>query len=126
MMTDYFVDQSFPLFFFFVISFVAFITKRSWTRYLAKKYGMGVGSLISVKTEEISFYEALTAKQRKMIVNSERHNRKLLNFKKVDNTVIDKIRKREQHKKDKKKTKKRLIGLASYNILDNHQYQIAF
>jgi hypothetical protein len=56
---------------------------------------MGLGSLGSIKTEEISFYEALTAKQRKMIVNSERHNRKLLNFKKVDNAVIDKIRNRE-------------------------------
>lgn len=27
---------------------------------------------------------------------------------------------------NKKKTKKRLIGLVSYNILDNHQYQIAY
>ena len=62
---------------------------------MAKNYGMGLGSLGSIKTEEISFYEALTAKQRKMIVNSERHNRKLLNFKKVDNAVIDKIRNRE-------------------------------
>jgi hypothetical protein len=95
MMTDYFVDQSFPLFLFFVISFLAFITKVSWTGYLAKKYGMSTDSLGSLKTEEISFYEALTAKQRKMIVNSERHNRKLLNFKKIDNAVIDKIKNRE-------------------------------
>jgi hypothetical protein len=78
MMTNYFVDQSFPLFLFFIISFIAFITKGSWTEYLAKKYGMGKESLGSLKTEEISFYEALTGKQRKMIVNSERHNRKLL------------------------------------------------
>ena len=69
MMTNYFVDQSFPLFLFFVISFIAFITKESWTGYLAKKYGMGTDSLGSIKTEEISFYEALTSKQRKMIVN---------------------------------------------------------
>jgi hypothetical protein len=36
------------------------------------------------------------------------------------------IKNREKLKGTKKKTKKRLIGLASYNILDNHQYQIAY
>ena len=89
---------------------------------------MGANYLKSIKTEEISFYQALTGKQRKMIVNSERHNREELGLKKIDNAVIDKIIHREKLKgiNKKKKTKRRLIGLTSYNILDNHQYQIAF
>lgn len=69
MMTDYFIDQSFPLFIFSIISIIAFMTKGSWIDYLTKKYGVGIEALGSVKTEEISFYESLTAKQRKMIVN---------------------------------------------------------
>ena len=89
---------------------------------------MGANYLKSIKTEEISFYQALTGKQRKMIVNSERHNREVLGLKKIDNAVIDKIINREKLKggNKKKKTKRRLIGLTSYNILENHQYQIAF
>jgi hypothetical protein len=124
MMTNYFVDQSFPLFLFFIISFLAFITKGSWGEYLAKEYGMGTEPLGSLKTEEICFYDALTTKQRKMMVNSEKHNRKL--FKKIDNSVIEKIKNHRKVKGSQKRSKKRLIGLASYNILDNHQYQIAY
>lgn len=122
MMTDYFVDQSFPLFVYFILSIVAYMTRKHWKVYLTKKYSLGMESLGSQKTEEISFYQALTAKQRKMIVNQEVHNRRLLGFKKVDNAVIDKIK----NGQSKKVNKNRLIGLSSYNILDNHVYQVAF
>ena len=40
--------------------------------------------------------------------------------------MIDKIKYFENLKVLKKKTKTRLIGLASYNILDNHHYHVAF
>ena len=62
MMTDYFIDQSYPLFVFAIISIIAFFTKESWTDYMTKKYGVDIEALGSVKTEEISFYEALTSK----------------------------------------------------------------
>ncbi len=62
MMTDYFVDQSFPLFVYFILGFTAYLTREKWISYLTKKYSIGMESLGSQKTEEISFYQALTAK----------------------------------------------------------------
>jgi len=57
------------------------------------------------------------------------HNRRILGCKKIDNSVIDNIKNRGELTKSrqtKKRSVMRLLGLSSYNILDNHKYQVAF
>ena len=58
-----------------------------------------------------------------MIYSEEVHLRRHFGVKKVDNQVLRKIKNSGATKSDMKvKSKKKLIGLASYDILENHDY----
>jgi hypothetical protein len=50
------------------LSTIAYLSKSYWLDKLKEKYSLGIEKLGSLKTEEISFYQALTEKQRKTLV----------------------------------------------------------
>jgi hypothetical protein len=63
---DYFVDQSFPLFVFTILTLTMYVTRKIWFKWVTEKYSIGIESI--GKTEETSFYEALSHRQRKQLV----------------------------------------------------------
>lgn len=77
----------------------------------------------SEKTEDVQFINVLGQLQRQMLVNSERRNRDKFGFKKLDDGFYQRL---QDIKKCHSNCKTALLGIHTYSILDNIQYQSKF
>ena len=77
----------------------------------------------SEKTEDVKFINVLGQLQRQMLINSERRNREKWGFKKLDDEFYRKI---QEIKVCHSNCKTALLGIHTYSILDNIQYQSKF
>ena len=78
--------------------------------------------LASQKNEDIKFVKVLSLLQRKDLINSEKLNREL-GFKKLDNEFLKKLQEAQKCRAD---CKTAIIGIHTYQILDNDHYQTKF
>jgi hypothetical protein len=117
------IDQSFPLLVLLFIIIGLYSSRHFWYKR-ARRY-LGLDKIGSLKTEEMSFYEALSHKQRRMLVNEEVSNRKKLKFMKINNKTLDKLKDPKLARRDVT-CGTHLIGAMTYQILDNPMYQTEF
>jgi hypothetical protein len=112
-----------PLFLAFIFELLIVLTYPLWTQPVRK--ALGVGDLADDKTEQAYFYETLTNLQRECITREEYACREILGVTRISDrtlqrlndsytTVIGKGRETE------------LIGIPTYDILDNPHFQDKF